>query len=94
MSVEIKAIGGSLMVLIPAEMAREMALKKGQRLDVALVNGELVLKPAAKPDWASFFAQDFGIPSDFVLEREQFQDRDVFGLNAPRRTRKSRRVSK
>jgi hypothetical protein len=34
--------------------------------------------PAGKPDWASFFARDFGIPSDWVLEREQPQPRDVF----------------
>jgi hypothetical protein len=38
--------------------------------------------PAAKPDWASFFARDSGIPSDWELEREDFEDRDVFGFKA------------
>jgi hypothetical protein len=34
--------------------------------------------PAGKPDWASFFAMDFGIPADWTLERELLEDRDVF----------------
>src|ERR1700761_8652733 len=38
--------------------------------------------PAVKPDWASFFARDFGIPADWTLGREHLEDRDVFGLNS------------
>ena len=49
-----------------AVYVREAALEKARA------------NPTGKPDWASFFAMDFGIPSDWALEREHLQDRDVF----------------
>jgi hypothetical protein len=49
-----------------AVFVREAALEKARA------------NPERKPDWASFFARDFGIPSDWTLEREQPQPRDVF----------------
>jgi antitoxin component of MazEF toxin-antitoxin module len=73
----IKTIGGSLGVIIPADLARKAGMKKDQHVDVTYSRGAIVI--ARKPDWESFFARDFGIPSDFEFEREDFEDRDIFG---------------
>jgi AbrB family looped-hinge helix DNA binding protein len=66
-------------VVIPAEIARKAGWENGQRVDITYKHGEVVLKRSAKPDWASFFAKDFGIPADFEIEREELEDRDIFG---------------
>lgn len=75
---EVKMVGGSLMVVIPPDVARKVGIKKGSRVDVSCARGKAVIAPAAKPDWASFFAMDFGIPKDFMIERTPLEDRDVF----------------
>jgi antitoxin component of MazEF toxin-antitoxin module len=75
---KLKSIGGSLAVIIPADIVRQAGLKKGQRVDVAYAEGKVLIAPAAKPDWASFFARDYGIPADWELERKQPERRDVF----------------
>jgi antitoxin component of MazEF toxin-antitoxin module len=79
MAIQLRAIGGSLMAIIPNTIVRKLGLKKGQLVEVTAADGKVLIEPAAKPDWASFFARDFGIPRDWELEREQFEDRDVFG---------------
>jgi antitoxin component of MazEF toxin-antitoxin module len=79
MSVQLKRVGGSLMAVIPAEVAREAGFEKGQSVDVTYTDGKIILAPTAKPGWASFFAMDFDIPTDFEIEREDLEDRDIFG---------------
>jgi antitoxin component of MazEF toxin-antitoxin module len=79
MSVQLKKVGGSLMAVIPAEVARKAGFEKGQHVDITYAAGKIILKPTAKPDWTSFFAMDFGIPADFAIEREDLEDRDIFG---------------
>jgi hypothetical protein len=64
---------------------KQKLTRAAQKLDVPLSTyiREAALEKAsteeaARPDWGSFFARDFGIPSDWVLEREQPEDRNVF----------------
>jgi antitoxin component of MazEF toxin-antitoxin module len=79
-SVILKKLGGSLAAVIPADVVKEAGFKKGQAVDVTYHGGKVVIAPAQKPDWASFFAMDFGIPKGFRFERTVLEDRDVFGL--------------
>jgi hypothetical protein len=71
--------------IMTTEAEKQELVRAAQKLDTPLSTfiREAALEKArseaaARPDWASFFARDFGIPSDWTLEREQPEDRDVF----------------
>lgn len=78
MSVILKKLGGSLAAVIPADVVKEAGFKKGQAVDVTYSRGKVVIAPEERPDWASFFATDFGIPKDEELPRTPLEDREVF----------------
>jgi len=73
MAVRLKAVGGSLMAIIPAEVVRKAGLK-GQWVDVAVAQGgRVILKPSARSNWSSFLAEDFPPEAaDFLRERPGF----------------------
>jgi antitoxin component of MazEF toxin-antitoxin module len=74
---QLRAVGGSLMAIIPADIVREAGLKKGQLVDVSYSQGAIVI--ARKPDWASFLALDFPPEADtFLKERKQPRRRELF----------------
>ena len=80
MATQLKAVGGSLMAIIPAEIVRELGLKKGQLVDVSTARGAIVIKPASRPDWASYFAREIDPEiANYEFKREEFEDRNVFG---------------
>jgi antitoxin component of MazEF toxin-antitoxin module len=77
---KLKSIGGSLAVIIPADIVRQAGLKKGQPVSVTYADGKVLIAPAAKPDWASFFAREIDPEvAGWELERKQPESRDVFG---------------
>jgi len=77
---KLTSIGGSLAVIIPADIVRLAGLKKDQPVDVVYADGKVLIAPAAKPDWASFFAREIDPEiANWELEREQPESRDVFG---------------
>jgi antitoxin component of MazEF toxin-antitoxin module len=79
---KLTSIGGSLAVIIPADIVRQAGLKKGQPVDVRVdAGGKIFIAPAAKPDWASFFAREIDPEiASWELEREQPESRNVFGF--------------
>jgi antitoxin component of MazEF toxin-antitoxin module len=81
MTTQLKAIGGSLMALIPADIVREAGLKKGQVVEVSYADGKIVITtPAAKADWASYFARKIDPKvANYEFKRQEFEDREVFG---------------
>jgi antitoxin component of MazEF toxin-antitoxin module len=86
MTVRLKTIGGSLMAIIPADIVHKAGLKKGQSVNVAYARGKIVIEPAVKPDWASFFAREIDPEvAGWEFKREEFEDRDVFDLKGDRK---------
>lgn len=81
MAVRLKAVGGSLMAIIPAEIVRKAGLRKGQWVDVTVAQGgRVILKPAPRSNWSSFLDEDFPPEAaEFLRERPTFlSDRDAF----------------
>lgn len=67
------------MAIIPADIVKKAGLKRGQTVEVSYKRGQVVIAPAQKADWASFFAREISPEVqnwDFV--RRQPERRDVF----------------
>jgi hypothetical protein len=71
--------------IMTTEAEKQVLVRVAQQLDMPLSTfiREAALEkaranPQGKPDWASFFAMDFGIRADWTLERDHLDDRDPF----------------
>jgi antitoxin component of MazEF toxin-antitoxin module len=84
-SVTFRKVGGSLIVAVPKELARELKLQAGRKAEASIKDGKLIIEPSAKTDadWASYFARKIDPEvANWVLEREPvIEDRDVFGAD-------------
>jgi|HubBroStandDraft_5_1064220.scaffolds.fasta_scaffold967919_2 antitoxin component of MazEF toxin-antitoxin module len=79
-SVTFRKVGGSLIVAVPKELARELSLRANQTAAASIKDGKLVLAPSSRMDWASYFAREIDPEiANWTLEREPaIDDRDVF----------------